>query len=509
MLFVLARMRGIISSHISPGSKTCVVVGPIEGVAGLDLGGYASVLWFASGAAPVSSGCLGAGLGKVTVEAVEKLDANHTIEVLDELIQRDALHMPSIVVTEGVSNASSRFFPQVIDAIFAQFESHRGARFFRQQQGFPTQFNVLTNLPAYVRRRMPGSWAGALDGIPAFVCGAGPSLDASAAKLKEFAQFGVIFATDSALTALDRLGIPADFALAVDPRKAPANCLSPGGLQPGRLMLASASLPAWRQAVAEDRMCFLSGRQLTEDWLAGNGIQKTATGVTESCGATAFELALHLGCRPLCLFGMDHAVDSQDTTRWHHQDFSSGLQQQLYRPRGLDLPKVPGNFQDEIATPFFREWRVLDARCAGLPAGRVLNVTDRGARLRNTTVVRPGDFSVDDHSRKKTAHLARLAQAESIPEPDFRRMFDTIRRVAVAARPAVAEAREALRQGKRKHVAALLIQSFAHEPFCRLMGNYCLKVIPHLLGSEGVDDNQWSQLVTETEELLGVAENLR
>jgi hypothetical protein len=417
--------------------------------------------------------------------------------------------MPSLFVTEGVSGESSRFFAQAIDAIFAQFEAHRGARFFRQQQGFPTQFNVLTNLPAYVRRRMPGSWAGALDGIPAFVCGAGPSLDASVAKLKEFAQRGVIFATDSALTALDRLGIPADFALAVDPRKAPANCLSPGGLRPDRLMLATASLPAWRQTVAEERMFFLSGRQLTEDWLAGNGIQKTLTGVTENCGTTAFELALHLGCRPLCLFGMDHAVDCQDATHWHHQDFSDGLQRQLYRPKGADLPKVPGNFQEEIATPFFREWRMLDARCAGLPALLVLNVTDRGARLRNTTVVRPDDFSMAAHSRTKTPSLSLLAQAESIPEPDFRRLFDAIRSIAATASPAIAEAREALRRGESGHVAKLMIQAFGQEPFSRLMGNYCLKVIPHLLSSEGVEGGQWNQLITETEELLGVAGNLR
>jgi hypothetical protein len=501
-------MRGIISSQVFPGSQTCIVVGALDGVADLDLCTCKAVLWFASGSAPHGLERLGLDPERVTTETVERLEGGRTLKVLDDLIQRDALHMPSVFLTEGVRGASSRLFLPVIDAIFAQLESHRGARFFRQQQGFPTQFNVLTNLPAYVRRRMPNSWAGALDGIPAFICGAGPSLDTSAAKLAEFARHGVIFAADSALSALDKLGIHADFALAVDPRKTPANCLTPGGRRPDRLMVASASLPAWRQTLAEDRVYFLSGRQLTEDWLAENGIPKTATGVTENCGTTAFELALHLGCRPLCLFGMDHAVDGQDTTRWHHKHFNSALQQPLPLPQDRNYPKVPGNFQDEIPTPFFREWRMLDARCAKLPAGLVLNVIDRGARLRNTTLVRPSDFSVDDHSGTKTARLARLAPAESIPESNCQQLFDVIRRVSAAAKPTIAGAREALQRGQRGQVATLLIQAFMQKPFSQLMGNYCLKVIPHLLRSEAVDDDRWNQLITETGELLGLAGNL-
>jgi hypothetical protein len=151
---------------------------------------------------------------------------------------------------------------------------------------------------------------------------------------------------------------------------------------------------------------------------------------------------------------------------------------------------------------------MLDARCAKLPAGLVLNVIDRGARLRNTTLVRPSDFSVDDHSGTKTARLARLAPAESIPESNCQQLFDVIRRVSAAAKPTIAGAREALQRGQRGQVATLLIQAFMQKPFSQLMGNYCLKVIPHLLRSEAVDDDRWNQLITETGELLGLAGNL-
>lgn len=502
-------MRGIISSHISTGSRTCIVVGGLDGVIDLDLGAYRAVLWFASGSAQPWPERLGIGPDKVTIETVENLGADRTTKVLDDLIQRDALCIPSVLLTEQVGGATSSLFLPVIDAIFAQLESHRSARFFRQQLGFPTQCNVLANLAAYVRQRAPDAWSNALDGIPAFICGAGPSLDASAGKLAEFEQHGVIFATDSALSALAKRDIHVDFALAIDPRKTPANCLPEGGRRPDRLMLASASLPAWRQTLRGDQTYFLSGRQLTEDWLEENGIHKTRACVADNCGATAFELALHLGCRPICLFGMDHAVDSLNPARWHHQQVGSGLKEQL--PDLLAnqrYPMVPGNFQDEIATPLFREWRGLDARCAGLPAGLVLNVIDRGARLSNTTVVRPADFSVADHRERKSSRLTALAPATQVREPDVLLLLDGIRQAAATAMPAFAEARDALSRGQRTRVAALLIQAFTQKPFSQLMGNYCLKVIPHLLRSEAVEDSQWDRLITETQELLGLAGKL-
>jgi len=502
-------MRGVVYSQISPGSQTCVVVGPLEEVADLDLSGYGSVLWFAPGVAPRWPADLGAEAENVIVQTVERLDEDQTLRVLEDLILRDALHLPSIFLTEGGQGGSAPLFLPVLDAVFAQFESHRGARQFRQVQGFPMQCNVLTNLPAYVRRRMPDSWAGALDGIPAFICGAGPSLDASVAKLAEIARHGVIFATDSALPALDKLGIQADFALAVDPRKTPARCLPSGARRPDRLIVATATLPAWRQTVAEERTCFLTGRQLTDDWLAENGVRKTAAGVTENCGTTAFELALHLGCRPLCLFGMDHAVDSQDATRTHHQHFADGPGEQAHLPPDRDLPKVPGNYQDEIATPLFRDWRVLDARCAGLPAGMVVNVIDRGARFRNTTLVRPADFSLDGRSETKTARLAQLAPAVSIPEPNARRLFATIRRMAGAVEPTIAGAREAFRLGQRGRVAALMVQAFSQKPFSQLMGNYCLKIVPYLRNPDKIGDIQWREFLAETGALIGLAKNAR
>jgi hypothetical protein len=466
------------------------------------------VLWFASGENPRWPERLGIGPEKVTVQSVDHLDSSRALRTLDDIIKRDALRIPSVVLTEGVGGPESTLYLPVIDAIFAQLEAHRSARFFRQQQGFPAQLNVLANLPAYVRRRMPNSWAGALDSIPAFICGAGPSLNTSAAKLAEFAQHGVIFATDSALPALAKREIPADFALAVDPRKTPANCLPREARPPNRLMIASATLPSWLETVAEEQTLFLSGRQLTEDWLVANGVPKTAAGVTENCGTTAFELALFLGCRPLFLFGMDHAIDGNDATHWHHADFSNGLECQQLQARSSDYPTVPGNFQEKVATPFFQEWSKFDSRCSGLPRGLGVNVIDRGARIRNTTVVRPADFALASRGESKAARLARLGAADSIPEADARKLFDNIRRVAAATNPMIAEAREALKQKQLNRVAGLLVHAFTQKPFSQLMGNYTLKVIPHLLRSETVECDQWDQLITETGDLLALAGNL-
>ena len=67
-------MRGIASSQVSPGSRTCVLVGSLEQVEGLELGGYQSLLWFARDGSRVPER-FRLPPGRVTVESVERPDA--------------------------------------------------------------------------------------------------------------------------------------------------------------------------------------------------------------------------------------------------------------------------------------------------------------------------------------------------------------------------------------------------------------------------------------------------
>ena len=501
-------MRGLASTQLSPGAHTCVVVGAVDEAEQLDLSRYRSVLWFTRDAAAATQPA-GLDAARLRIEAVNRLDPGRATTSVDDLIRRDALHLPSVIVTgEAIGESADSYLP-VIETIFAQFESHQRARTTRQQDGFTWQSHVLSNLSAYAHRRVPTAWAGALTGLPAFICGAGPSLDASLAKLLPFSERGVIFAADSALGALARVGVTADFAVSVDAGKRPEKCLVPGHASAGRVILASISPPDWQHSVSEHKLHYLSGKQLTEDALVGLGVEKTTVSIEENCGITALALALHLGCGPIYLFGMDHAVDSKEANRWHQRHADPSFEQQIGFHAGRTYPKVPGNYQAEIATPLFREWRALDARCAALPAGLVANVIDRGARLRNTTLVHPDTFSPGPGGADKVDRLESLATVERVSECDWQQMRASFERVADRAAENITRARAALTGGQSEDVIKFLAAAFKRREASLLFGNYSLKILPHLVRPDEADPGLWDQLLHECETLVTLAQNIR
>ncbi len=499
-------MRGIASSQVSPGAKTCVLVGGLDDVDGLDLGGYQSLLWFNRDGARVPDR-LRVPANRLTVETIDRSDAKRISGAVDRLIQRDAIRLPSVFLTDEAAGASSEKFLPVVETILNQCEAHLRARLTRQRVGFLWQTHILANVSAYANRRLPRAWAGAMRGLPAFVCGSGPSLDASGAKLAGCAERGVVLAADSALGALAKLGVPVDFAVSIDATKTPEKCLR-NTPAPERLVLASVSPPAWRDAVPAERVCFLSGHQMTEQWLAEQGVFKTELGVQGNCGITAVELAVYLGCSPIYLFGMDNAVDGKGSGRLHQQHFDTALLGDERFRASTNYPKVPGNYQEEIATPFLREWRLLDERCAELPPGLVVNVIDRGARLRNTTLLHPDNFAVASDATDKHARLAALAPVESVSDFDWRKAAQAVRRAAGGVQGKINEAWTALHRDQLPRAVRLLADAFQDAAFRALMGNYALKVMPYLLQPTEGTREFWETQIAECRKLIALTKEV-
>jgi hypothetical protein len=501
-------MRSLVSSQISPRAQTAVVVGAIDGVENLDLRGYRAVLWFTRDtAASIARFDLGA--ENLQVEPIEGLDATRTNASLESLIRSDALHLPSVFVTDEVLETDAQPFAPVIDAISAQFETHQRARTTRQKDGFVWQSQLLANLSAYAHRRVPAAWQGALEGLPAFICGAGPSLDASLPSLKIFAPEGVIFAADSALKALAHVGVTADFALSIDARKTPERCLAPGHASAGRMIVAGISPPDWQHSVAARKLHYLSGRQLSENWLAQFGIEKTTVAVEENCGITALALALHLGCGPIYLFGMDHSVDSKDPQRWHQKHADPEFEKQLGHKSTNAHPTVPGNYQEEIATPLFREWQALDARCAALPANLIFNVIDRGAKLSNTTLMHPHTFAPPENTPAKGPRLEQLAPPDALDQATWADARTVLRSLGDRAALTLSDARREVKAGNYLGAAKILAATFREKEFTLLFGNFTLKLMPHLVRPERVDGSAWRLLIAECEELVELARNVK
>lgn len=77
--------------------------------------------------------------------------------------------------------------------------------------------NFVQNLRHLPRSFYANQWKGAFTGIPAIVCGAGPSLNDAIPLLKTLSDRALIIAGGSTLAALSSQGVPIHFGMAIDP----------------------------------------------------------------------------------------------------------------------------------------------------------------------------------------------------------------------------------------------------------------------------------------------------
>lgn len=473
-----------------PNATTCVIVGPIPPAGWQRVAAFASALWFTPGpreATPAPAG--------VTIECVGlQEDLRTCVAALERFLAKDGRRLPTLLVGPGGNTE------RVMSQVRATLDAHHRARFTRQRDGFRWQDHVLQNLPAYLERRVPEAWAGALAGLPAFVCGAGPSFEVTAPVVAKWAEAAVVFAGDSAVRALARHGVAPEFVVSTDVAKTPEKCLT-ATLPPGsRVILSSLSPPAWWQEAAPQHCRFLSGRQVTEDWLSGQGLAKTTARVVENCGATALELARFLGCAPIYLAGMDLALDENGELRRHHSDTPVAAYAESGFKADQVHPRVPGNTSATVPTHVWGDWHAMDQRLAEWPPGLVVNVNDRGARLQNTTVVAPQDLALSAPRRDKASALAALAEP---PAPSaVPAITGRARRAAELGRTCVGQARHALAAAGPAGAAQALRRALMDPDCARLLGAQAFKVMPHLVPPIEGDDAFWQTLLEECECLL-------
>ncbi len=495
-------MDGPLFEQSSPGSTRCILIGD-PASAGHSFERFDALLWIVDAASLTQKP---AGITEAAVEKVD-LDARPLEEVfaaIDRFVLRDPRRLPWICVGRNVLRHRPAAYQSVLAELHAQLTDQEQARATRQEVGFFWQKHVFANVAAYGRRRVPTSWAGALRGLPAFVCGAGSSLDVSLPRLAAAAGTGIVVAADSSLRALARAGVQADFAVSVDWAKTPEKCLGPD-LPPTRMILSPLSPPAWNQALRSEQIFYLANNHLTIDWLAEQGVARTEIGVTENCGSTGLGLARYLGCSPLYLFGIDLAPDPRDPQRHRHAGVEASLYPDAVASAPPNGPQIPGNYAATVATHLFGDWRTLDRRLAAWPAGLVVNVNDRGARLRNTQLVSPGQFQPDSVSVEKAPLLARLGP----PGQEDRPAVDAALRHIAATGARTAAAVEALRDSLQTEGPDALVTGMRvlfHDPtFGRIFGAFSLKVLPHLVPPREKDAAFWSRILDELAELSRLA----
>lgn len=478
-----------------PGADACILIGRCSTEGASPPGRWRRRLWLvdAGGVTPSPAGAEWAVLN------LDRCSAPELEAAVSQFFAQSPKFLPSLFVTSDLPTALQAQYGAAIDCVAAVFESQQRTRITRQKDAFAWQSYLLQNLSEYAQHRLPDEWAGALAGLPAFVCGAGPSLKVSVASLARFAANGVVFAADSSLRALAGAGVNADFAVSVDVAKVPEKCFPDSGLS-ARCVLAATSPPAWSDAIPAARRFYVSSHQITLDWLAALGVVRPKVGVCENCGATAIELARFLGCAPIYLFGMDLALDAQNLQRHH-----DAVEKSLYQESGFNaeqqFPTVPGNFSPEVPTHVIGDWRALDQRLATWPQGLVSVVTDRGARLSNTRVVRPDDFQVPVSGETKETVLGRLANARAASVRPLRLAADKLEPFGRRLSDWTPLLRKSLKSNGAEAVAGDLRTLFAKPENGQMLGAYALKLMPLLLPPIDPNPGSWGAMLGELETL--------
>lgn len=168
-------------------------------------------------------------------------------------------------------------------------------------------------------KRMPHSFyanrlKGAFKGVPAVVCGAGPSLEKSLPVLKELQEHALLIAGGSTLAALSSQGVLPHLGMAIDPnleeyRRFKQNfafevpLLYSTRVHPGVFATCNGPFGYMRSGIGGVLELWLEEELGLDDSLIGKNLSLETISVTAICVAFAQEM----GCNPILLNGIDMA----------------------------------------------------------------------------------------------------------------------------------------------------------------------------------------------------------
>jgi hypothetical protein len=178
----------------------------------------------------------------------------------------------------------------------------------RRKFAGPYLLQTLANLPAIAREAGVEALDGVFTGVPAFVIGAGPSLDGNVAALARVQDRGVIVAADTALGPLVASGIRPHLAVAADSSALNARHLTSVADTAEVMLAAEGSVhPTAMAQFAGRTFTFLVSGHEPWPWLRAAGITRGGLRTWGSVLTSAFDLARRMGCSPIIFLGADLA----------------------------------------------------------------------------------------------------------------------------------------------------------------------------------------------------------
>ncbi|MEI6242939.1 MAG: 6-hydroxymethylpterin diphosphokinase MptE-like protein [Chlamydiota bacterium] len=247
--------------------------------------------------------------------------------------QVDFLYMPTKKQEENLSLLMAKNFPRTfIEIVSAPHYKKKKKRLEELRKEVFRKMTVVSSIYAEVyaypflfrnflasmkrlssASMMEASWKGAFSNVPAIICGAGPSLNASIPFLENIGNKALILAGGSAITALSSKGILPHLGVAVDPteeevdRFVKANAWEVplcylSRLQERVFMSGNHPLIFMKSFLEGAISLWLQNLELPGEWI-GEKLHE------ESLSVTLITLAVadYLGCNPIIFCGVDLA----------------------------------------------------------------------------------------------------------------------------------------------------------------------------------------------------------
>jgi Protein of unknown function DUF115 len=279
--------------------------------------------------------------------------------------------------------------------------------------------NMIRNLPLLAKARAFFPFTQSFQGIPAIICGAGPSLEQTLPFLHQLPQRALILAGGSALNALSHASVHPHFAAALDPDP------------PSHLFRQQVAVEAplfYQNRVAHQLLKNCHSTRIwvpdhvsypLEEWLMRSlGLETPSFEAGWNVATFCLHIAVAMGCNPIVLTGVD-------LCHVKGKSYAAGVDMPLssFTPLPLEAGK-------ETKSDFLLAAEWIEEFVASHPATTFLNASRGGLELRGMRQVDPHEIE----SRLPPAFcdlegkIYSLLQAENFSLPQEEKIVEVVGR---------------------------------------------------------------------------------
>ena len=234
----------------------------------------------------------------------------HTLDTLDAAVSLIPWPHPAQARTIAVGSGAPVVMAELVKRIQrslrtlteASNELEEAVPFFAQ--------TCVRNLANVADRPSVAALKGALEGVPAVLVSAGPSLDKNIAQLRGLEGRVVIIGINQTVRALRQAGVRADMVIVVDPMKVGYHFEGMAPDEFGTLFLGASVDPSLFSLPVQDIVTFAAS-PLAESWIYELCGENASSGSGGTVATAALKLAAWLGCTPIISIGRDLALDGK------------------------------------------------------------------------------------------------------------------------------------------------------------------------------------------------------